>query len=57
MAIEILNASSGTAIGSSNISTTDIIQMGDRRFEILTIENIDESNELLEIHCIEILNA
>ena len=33
----------------NSISTTDVVQMDDRRFEILTVENINESNELLEI--------
>lgn len=37
------------------ISTSDLIEWGARKFEILTIENINENNTLLAINCIEVL--
>jgi len=40
-----------------SVNASDVIHYGDRRFEILTLENIDELNIFLELNCIEVLNA
>ena len=39
------------------IKANSIVSMGTRKFEIITIENIDEKNKLLEINTIEVLNV
>lgn len=37
------------------VSASDLIEWGERNFEVLTIENINETNTLLAINCIEVL--
>ena len=37
------------------VDTSDLIEWGNRNFEVLTIENINENNKLLAINCIEVL--
>lgn len=37
------------------VDASDLIEWGERKFEILTIENINENNTLLAINCIEVL--
>lgn len=37
------------------IGTSDLIEWGARKFEVLTIENINETNTLLAFNCIEVL--
>lgn len=37
------------------IGTSDLIEWGERKFEVLTIENINETNTLLFFNCIEVL--
>lgn len=39
------------------IKISDLIHFGDRRFEILYLNNIDEMSIFLEMSCIEVLNA
>lgn len=39
------------------VSASDLIVWGERNFEVLTIENINETNTLLAINCIEVLNV
>lgn len=46
-----------TIMYQDGINTSDLIIWGDRRFEILSSENIDEQNVFLEMSCIEVLNA
>lgn len=44
-----------TILYQDGVSASDLIHWGDRRFEIISIENIDEQNIFLEINCIEVL--
>ena len=37
------------------VDASDLIEWGARKFEVLTIENINETNTLLAINCIEVL--
>jgi len=37
------------------VNASDLIEWGERNFEVLTIENINETNTLLAINCIEVL--
>lgn len=37
------------------VSMSDLIEWGNRNFEVLAIENINENNKLLAIYCIEVL--
>lgn len=37
------------------VDASDLIEWGERRFEVLTIENINETNTLLAVSCIEVL--
>jgi hypothetical protein len=37
------------------VDTSDLIEWSERKFEVLTIENINETNILLAINCIEVL--
>lgn len=37
------------------VDVSDLIEWGDRSFEVLTIENINETNTLLLFNCIEVL--
>lgn len=39
------------------ISANDLIVWGDRSFEILSLQNLDEKNKFLVMDCIEVLNA
>jgi len=39
----------------TGITVTDLIEWGARKFEVLSIENINEKNTLLIIDCIEVL--
>lgn len=39
----------------AGIEVGDLIEWGARKFEILTIENIDEKNVLLALNCLEVL--
>lgn len=41
----------------AGIGAGDLIEFGNRRFEVLAIENINEKNKLLAIDCIEVLNV
>lgn len=46
-----------TIMYEEGVATSDLLHWGDRRFEILSIENIDEQNIFLEMSCIEVLNV
>lgn len=46
-----------TIFYQDGVSASDLIHWGDRRFEVLFMENIDEKNVFLEISCLEVLNA
>lgn len=46
-----------TIMYQDGISTSDLMTWGERNFEVLSIENVDEQNVFLEISCIEVLNA
>lgn len=37
------------------VDASDLIEWGNRNFEVLTTENINENNKLLAINCIEVL--
>ncbi|MDY0193575.1 MAG: hypothetical protein RBR93_08610 [Aliarcobacter butzleri] len=37
------------------VMMSDLIEWGERNFEVLAIENINENNKLLAIYCIEVL--
>lgn len=39
----------------NGVMMSDLIQWGERSFEVLAIENINENNKLLAIYCIEVL--
>ena len=46
-----------TIMYQGGINTSDLIVWGDRKFEILSSENVDEQNVFLEMSCIEVLSA
>lgn len=39
----------------NGVMMSDLIEWGERKFEVLAIENINENNKLLAIYCIEVL--
>lgn len=42
---------------TNSVSVGDLIHFGDKRFEILYTENIDELDMFIELSCIEVLNV
>jgi len=44
-----------TIFYQNGVSASDLIKWGSRSFEVLTMENIDETDTFLEMNCIEVL--
>ena len=42
---------------AGGVSATDLVEWGSRRFEIISMENIDEDSKFLVLNVIEVLNA
>jgi len=42
---------------ADGVSATDLVEWGSRRFEIISMENIDEENKFLVLNVLEVLNA